>query len=232
MLFPYGFYGFDPTIIILIPTIVFTLYAQSKVKSNFAKYLKVNTHRGYSGVQVARSLLDEAGLQDIPIELAKGHLSDHYDPRNRVLRLSQEVYNRSSIASVSVSAHEVGHAIQHARGYIPLTVRNLIFPLARFGSSAAWFFIIGGLLIPNQPGLLDIGILLFGAAVLFQVITLPVEFNASSRALRLLNTNQFIMDDEERGARRVLRAAALTYVAAMAAGIAQLLRLLVLRNRR
>ncbi|SES63275.1 hypothetical protein SAMN05660297_00006 [Natronincola peptidivorans] len=232
MFFPYGFWRFDPTVIILIPAIIFTLYAQGKVKSNFAKYLRVPTRKGYSGVQVARVLLDQHGLQDIPIEVASGQLSDHYDPTKRVVRLSGEVYQGSSIASISVAAHEVGHAIQHANGYAPLSLRNMVFPIARFGSSAAWGFIMIGLLIPSLGGLMDIGILLFGAAVAFQLITLPVEFNASSRALRLLDSNGFIIDEETKGAQNVLRAAALTYVAAMASGIAQLIRLILIRNSR
>ncbi|MCC5911046.1 MAG: zinc metallopeptidase [Clostridiaceae bacterium] len=232
MLYPYGFLRFDPTMIILLPAIVLTLYAQGKVKSNFAKYLRVSTRKGYTGAQVARLLLNQHGLQAIPIEVSRGQLSDHYDPTQRVLRLSGEVYQGSSIASVSVAAHEVGHAIQHAKGYIPLSLRNMVFPIARFGSSAAWVFIMVGLLIPTLGGLMDIGILLFGAAVAFQLITLPVEFNASSRALRLLNTNGLIVGDEAKGAQKVLRAAALTYVAAMASGIAQLLRLILIRNRR
>ncbi len=225
-------FGFDPTILILIPTILLTLYAQSKVKSSFAKYLKVPTRKGYTGAQVARVLLNEAGLEDVPIEVSAGQLSDHYDPRNRVLRLSNEVYRNSSIASVSVAAHEVGHAIQHANGYVPLSLRNMVFPIARFGSSAAWFFIIGGLLLPAFHGLMDVGILLFSAAVLFQIITLPVEFNASTRALLLLDTNGFITRDESAGAKKVLNAAALTYVAAMAAGVAQMIRLILIRNSR
>lgn len=232
MFYPYGLYGFDPTMIILIPAIIFTLFAQGKVKSSFAKYLRVPTRKGYTGAQVARLLLDQHGLQDMPIEVSRGQLSDHYDPTKRVLRLSGEVYQGNSIASVSVAAHEVGHAIQHANGYIPLSLRNMVFPVARFGSSAAWFFIIIGLLMPALGGLMDVGILLFGAAVAFQVITLPVEFNASSRALRLLDANGFITEDETEGAQKVLRAAALTYVAAMASGIAQLLRLILIRNRR
>lgn len=234
MFSPYGYgYGFfDPTMIILIPTIIFTLYAQSKVKSNFNKYLRVPTRKGYTGLQVARLLLDQHGLQHIPIELARGHLSDHYDPGKKVLRLSGEVYQGSSIASVSVAAHEVGHAIQHANGYAPLTIRNAIFPIARFGSSAAWIFIFVGLLIPSMGQLMDVGIILFGAAVLFQVITLPVEFNASSRAVDLLDANGVLVREEEKGAKRVLNAAALTYVAAMASGIAQLLRLILIRNSR
>jgi uncharacterized protein len=229
MFFPFMF---DSTMVILIPAILFTLYAQSKVKSSFAKYLRVRASRGYTGLQVARSLLDQNGLHDIPIELAQGHLGDHYDPRNRVLRLSTDVYQGESIASVSVAAHEVGHAIQHAKGYVPLSFRNMIFPIARFGSSAAWYFILIGLFMPALGSLLDIGIILFATSVLFQLITLPVEFNASSRALQLLQSNGFIMGEEISGAKRVLRAAALTYVAAMASGVAQLIRLLLIRNRR
>jgi len=230
MFYPYGFLPFDPTTIILIPSIILTLYAQSKVKSSFKKYLNVPTRRGYTGAQVARMLLDRNDLRDIPIEMVREQLGDHYDPTKRVLRLSGEVYQGSSIASVSVAAHEVGHAIQHSNGYFPLSLRNVVFPVARFGSSAAWIFIFIGLLIPRLGGLMDVGILLFGAAVLFQLVTLPVEFNASSRALALLDDNGFIGDEEKREARNVLQAAALTYVAAMASGLAQLARLLLIRN--
>ncbi|MDI9495750.1 MAG: zinc metallopeptidase [Bacillota bacterium] len=230
MYVPYGLY--DPTMIILIPAILLTLYAQSKVKTNFAKYLRVPARRGYTGAQVARMLLNQNGLHDIPIEAANTQLGDHYDPIKRVLRLSGEVAQGSSIASVSVAAHEVGHAIQHAKGYAPLSIRNMIFPVARFGSSAGWLFIFVGLLIPSLGGLMDIGILLFGAAVLFQLITLPVEFNASRRALEMLDANGYIYDEEIRGAKNVLSAAALTYVAAMASGLAQLARLILIRNRR
>ena len=230
MYIPYGL--FDPTMLILIPAIIFTLYAQSKVKSAFEKYIRVPTRRGYSGAEVARMLLNQNGLHDVPIEAAKAQLGDHYDPTKRVLRLSGEVSRGSSIASVSVAAHEVGHAIQHANGYVPLSVRNMIFPVARFGSSAAWIFILVGLMIPNLGGLMDIGILLFGAAVLFQAVTLPVEFNASSRALEMLDANGYIYDEERKGAKNVLNAAALTYVAAMASGLAQLMRLILIRNRR
>ena len=226
-------YGlFDPTVLILIPAIIFTLYAQSKVKTNFEKYIRVPTRRGYSGAEVARMLLNQNGQHDVPIEAANSQLGDHYDPTKRVLRLSGEVSQGSSIASVSVAAHEVGHAIQHANGYVPLSVRNMIFPVARFGSSAAWIFILVGLMIPNLGGLMDIGILLFGAAVLFQLVTLPVEFNASSRALEMLDVNGYIYEEEIKGAKNVLNAAALTYVAAMASGLAQLMRLILIRNRR
>ncbi|MBP7222687.1 MAG: zinc metallopeptidase [Sedimentibacter sp.] len=230
MYVPYGL--FDPKMLILIPAIIFTLYAQSKVKTNFEKYIRVPTRRGYSGAEVARMLLNQNGLHDVPIEAANSQLGDHYDPTKHVLRLSGEVSRGSSIASVSVAAHEVGHAIQHANGYVPLSVRNMIFPVARFGSSAAWIFILVGLMIPNLGGLMDIGILLFGAAVLFQLVTLPVEFNASSRALEMLDVNGYIYEEEIKGAKNVLNAAALTYVAAMASGLAQLMRLILIRNRR
>lgn len=230
-MYPLRFGYFDPTMLILIPTIILTLYAQSKVKSNFNKYLKVPAKKGNTGLQVARELLDQNGLQSIPIELSRGALSDHYDPVKQVLRLSEEVYRGRSIASVSVAAHEVGHAIQHANDYTPLILRNKIFPVARFGSSAAWIFIMVGLLIPSMGSFMDIGIILFATAVVFQVVTLPVEFNASSRALDMLNANGVLSIDEERGAKKVLNAAALTYVAAMASGIAQLLRLMLIRNR-
>lgn len=229
----YPGYFFDSTMLILIPAIILTLYAQSKVKSNFERYMRVPTRRGYTGGQVAQMLLAQNGLGDVPIETAGGQLSDHYDPTKRILRLSGQVYQGTSIASVSVAAHEVGHAIQHANGYAPLSLRNMVFPVARFGSSAAWLFIMIGLLIPRLGVLMDLGILLFGAAVLFQLITLPVEFNASSRALDLLEANGIIYDEEEKtGARNVLKAASLTYVAAMATGMAQLMRLLLIRNRR
>ena len=231
MFYPYGFMTFDPTMLILIPAIILTLYAQSKVKSTFGRYLNVPARRGYTGAQIARILLDKNELRDVPIEVVRNQLGDHYDPTKRVLRLSGEVYQGSSIASVSVAAHEVGHAIQHSNGYMPLTLRNMVFPIARFGSSAAWGFIIIGLLIPSLGGLMDIGILLFGAAVAFQLITLPVEFNASRRALVLLGDNGFVGDDEKKGVQNVLQAAALTYVAAMASGLAQLTRLILIRNR-
>lgn len=231
MFYPFSYYRFDPTMIILIPAVILTLYAQSKVQSNFAKYLRVQTQKGYTGVQVARRLLDQHGLQNIPIELSRGKLSDHYDPTKQILRLSQEVYEGHSVAAVSVAAHEVGHAIQHANGYIPLALRNMVFPIARFGSSAALPFIMIGLLIPSLGSLMNIGILLFGTAVLFQIITLPVEFNASRRALELLDTNGFVVENEIKGSKKVLQAAALTYIAAMASGIAQLLRLIMIRNR-
>ena len=218
-------------IIYLIPAIIFAMYAQNKVKTTFAKYLKVAARKGYTGREVARTILDDHNLRDVPVEMAQGYLSDHYDPKNRVMRLSKEVYQGTSVAAVSVAAHEVGHALQHAGGYAPLTIRNSIFPIASFGSSMAWFFVIGGFIF-NSLNLIDVGILLYLAAVIFQVVTLPVEFNASTRAMQLLGSNGFITKDEETHSKKVLNAAALTYVAAMATALAQLLRLIALRNRR
>lgn len=230
-MFPYGFGYFDPTMIFLIPSILFAMYAQTKVRSTFAKYLRVYSKKGYTGYQVARYILDHNGMRDVPIELTRGQLSDHYDPRKRVVRLSNDVYHGTSLASISVAAHETGHAIQHSYGYVPLSFRNAIFPVARFGSSAAWFFVIIGLAMAT-PTLVDIGILLFTAAVLFQVVTLPVEFNASSRAMKLLDEGGFIVGDEYKHSKKVLNAAALTYVAAMATAVSQLIRLLLIRGQR
>lgn len=226
----YG-YGFDPTMILIIPAIILAAYAQSKVNSTFNKYLQVRNSYGYTGYEVARSILDANGLQDVPVELVRGRLSDHYDPRKRVLRLSQDVYNSNSIASVGVAAHECGHAIQHSEGYAPLVIRNTIAPIASFGSQAAWFFIIGGLIL-SWINLIDIGILLFSAAVIFQLITLPVEFNASNRAIAILEGNGLVPSNEIGPAREVLKAAALTYLAAAFSAVMQLVRLLVIRGRR
>lgn len=230
-MFPYGFGFFDPTMIILIPSIILAMYAQTKVRSTFTKYLRINGKKGYSGYQVARYILDNNGMRDVPVELTRGQLSDHYDPRRRVVRLSNDVYNGTSLASISVAAHETGHAIQHSNGYIPLSFRNAIFPIASFGSNAAWIFIIIGFIM-TMPTLVNLGILLFTAAVLFQVITLPVEFNASSRAMKLLDEGGFIVGDEYKHSKKVLNAAALTYVAATATAISQLIRLLLIRDRR
>jgi len=176
-------------------------------------------------------MLDNNGMRDVPIEITKGQLSDHYDPRKRVVRLSNDVYHGTSLASISVAAHEIGHAIQHSHGYVPLSFRNAIFPVASFGSKAAWFFVIIGLVM-STPTLVDLGILLFTAAVVFQVATLPVEFNASSRAMRLLDEGGFIVGDEYNQSKKVLNAAALTYVAAMATAVSQLIRLLLIRGQR
>lgn len=226
----YG-YGVDSTFLLILPAIILAAYAQSRVTSTFNKYLRVMNSYGYTGYEVARRLLDANGLYDVPVERISGRLSDHYDPRKRVLRLSPDVYNSNSLASVGVAAHECGHAIQHLEGYTPLVIRNTIAPVASIGSQASWIFIIAGFIF-GLGDLVDIGILLFSAAVAFQIITLPVEFNASRRAVALLEGYGLVPPNEIEPARQVLKAAALTYVAATFAAVMQLARLLVIRGRR
>lgn len=225
------FYGFDPTFIILIPAMIFAMYAQTKISTTFNKFLRVRSSYGYTGHEVARRILDANGLYDVPVEMVRGQLTDHYDPRSRVLRLSQQVYNGNSLASAGVAAHECGHALQHSEGYAPLVVRNAIAPIAAIGSQAAWFLIIAALIL-NMMKLFTLGIYLFGAAVIFQIITLPVEYNASNRAIEALRSYGLVGAGEEEGARKVLSAAALTYVAATIVAISQLFRLLLIRGRR
>lgn len=228
---------FDPTIIILIPAIIFTFYAQSKVSSAYNRYAKVRNRKGITGAQAARRILDSNGLSDIPIEITNRKLSDHYDPRKRVMRLSPQVYNDPSIASVSIAAHEAGHAIQHANSYGPLRFRNILAPLVSVVSNLAWPILIVGLFIISAGNLyqgnliFNIGIICYASAVVFQAVTLPVEFNASSRAIKQLNELGIVYMEETASAKKVLSAAALTYVAALAATIATLLRILALRGR-
>ncbi len=221
----------DTSFLLLIPAMIFALYAQNKVASTYALYSQRPSASGMTGSDVARGLLDAAGLGHVRVDLAEGRLSDHYDPRAQVLRLSRENYGRPSVAAMAIAAHEVGHAVQHAHAYGPLALRNGLVPLVNLTTTLAWpLFFIG--LIMAQPTLLDIGIWLFVGAVLFQVITLPVEFNASSRAIALLDGGGYLRGGEIEGARDMLNAAALTYVAATAVAISQLLRMLLLRNRR
>jgi len=226
----YG-YGYDPTFIFLIPAMIFAFYAQTKITSTFNKFLRIRNSNGYTGYEVARRILDANGLYNVPIEMVRGHLTDHYDPRSRVLRLSPDVYNGTSIASAGVAAHECGHAVQHSESYVPLTVRNAIAPIASIGSQAAWFLIFIAFVL-NMMQLFDLGIYLFSAVVLFQIITLPVEYNASRRAIIALEEYGLVPIDEVYGARKVLSAAALTYVAATVTAVLQLLRLLLIRSRR
>lgn len=223
---------FDSTIIILIPAIILTMYAQSKIQSEYSKYSKVRTSKGYTGAQVAREILNQNGLSDVNIELVGGKLSDHYDPRTKVLRLSNEVYNGSSIAANAIAAHEVGHAIQHAKAYAPLKIRNAIVPVVNIASQAAWPLIFIGLFFAQFQNLLNIGIIMFSATVIFQLVTLPVEFNASERALNQLSQGGILVGNEVAQGKKVLSAAALTYVAAAASAMTQLLRLLMIRNNR
>lgn len=216
---------FDSSFIILIPALIIAAWAQFKVSSTFEKYSKYGSSGGYTGSQVARILLDSHGLYDVPVELTPGRLSDHYDPSRRVMRLSEEVYYGNSVASIGVAAHETGHAIQHKERYAPLVIRNSIVPVANFGSNASWVLFLLGMVF-GLKGLVSIGILLFTAAVVFQIITLPVEFNASNRALKILESKGLLYGDELRGAKSVLSAAAMTYVAAALTAIAQLARLI------
>ena len=223
---------FDWTYFLLIPALILAIYAQVKVKSTFNKFLDVPAASGMTGAQVARELLDSNHLSDIPVELTPETLSDHYDPRSRVLRLSPEVYHGRSVASLGVAAHETGHAIQHAHAYAPLSIRNAIFPVASFGSNLGYILFFIGLFF-RGPFLVDLGIILFSFFVFFTVVTLPVEFNASSRGLVMLTNKGFLTRGEETaGARKVLGAAALTYVAAATMAILQLVRMLLIRGNR
>lgn len=223
------FFLYGPGALILFPAILFSIYAQLKVNTAFTKYLRVPSYSGYTGKDVARMILDRNGLYNVRVEPVSGNLTDHYDPRSEVIRLSSNVYNGTSIAAISVAAHESGHAIQHAEGYFPLILRNNIAPIASIGSRFVWIFILLGFLI--SPRLLEVGITLYLAIVLFQVVTLPVEFNASSRALYQLESG-IVSANELKPAKEVLTAAALTYVAATLVAIGQLLRLMYLSDRR
>jgi uncharacterized protein len=213
----------DPLyIIMIIPAFFLSLFAQFKVKAAYSRYSKIPTARGITGAQAARHILEAEGITDVSIELTRGFLSDHYDPRKRVLRLSESVYAGDSLASVGVAAHEAGHAIQHARGYVPLQLRSALVPISALGSNLAWPLLIIGFILMAKS-LIIAGILFFSFAVLFQIITLPVEFNASWRALQVLPATGILSDTEVGGAKKVLSAAALTYVAAAASAVMQLL---------
>ncbi|HET6447442.1 MAG TPA: zinc metallopeptidase [candidate division Zixibacteria bacterium] len=205
-----------------LPGIVLAFWAQSRVKGAYKKYSKVRTSRGVSGADVARTLLDSQGLHDVEIEESKGLLSDHYDPRTKILRLSKDVYHNPSVAAAGIAAHEMGHALQHSSGYFPLQIRSAIVPVAQVGSTLApWLVIIGFFL--RFTTLAWLGVVLFGLAVIFTLITLPVEFDASKRAKKLLVSNGVLIGNEIDGANKVLDAAALTYVAAAVAAIGQLI---------
>ena len=225
------YYGFDPTYILLIIGMLLSLAASAKLKSTFAIYRRMESASGMTGAEAAQRILRNAGVYDVRIEPISGELTDHYDPRTKVVRLSEPIYNKTSLAAVGVAAHECGHAIQHATNYAPLSIRSAIVPIANFGSTLSWPLFLAGLVLSIRP-LLTAGILLFTAAVLFQLVTLPVEINASSRALKLLNADGIRAPQEVRGAKKVLTAAALTYVAALASSILQLLRLLILAGGR
>ncbi len=222
---------YDSTMILLLPAIIISAWAQYKIKAAFSKYSKVNSSNGYTGAQVARMLLDGGRLFDIPVEIVKGKLTDHYDPSKKVLRLSEEVYNGTSVAAIGVAAHETGHAMQDKEKYVPLRLRNSIVPAVSFSSNASWVLFIMGVIL-SVPSLINVGILLFSAVVVFQLITLPVEFNASSRALNILESRRILYGDEIKGAKAVLNAAAMTYLSAALMAVSQLIRLVLIgRNR-
>lgn len=224
------FYYYDPTYLLLIPGLILALYAQLKVSSTYARYKKVHSGTGLTGAQIARQILDTNGCGSVRIERVPGSLTDHYDPENGVLRLSEEVYASRSIAALGVAAHEAGHAIQDATDYGPMRIRATLVPVANIGSSAAIPLFMLGLIFSWEP-LLKIGILCFSLAVLFYLVTLPVEFNASGRAVALLSSG-YLPQDEVKGVKKVLSAAALTYVAAALQAILQLLQLVLLANSR
>ena len=226
-----GWWIWDPTYVLILPALFFAIYAQSQVRGAFEKYSKQRAASGYRGVEVARSLLQAAGLDDVHVERTSQPLGDHYDPRAGVVRLSPQVYQGDSVAALGIAAHEVGHVMQHHTGYVPLNMRNNLVPIAGLGSSAAFPLFFMGFFF-NSQSLMDVGIILFGLAVLFHVMTLPVERNASTRALALLEARGFITSQETVPVRRVLNAASLTYLAATAMAVLQLLRLLVLRGHR
>lgn len=218
---------YDPTFLLLIPALILAFWAQTTVSSRFRAFSQIKSLTGFTAEKLARYLLDSAGLYDVKIETVSGQLTDHYDPRTRVVRLSASTYGSSSIAALGVVSHEVGHAIQHAEKYAPLVIRNMIASAAGFGSSLAWILFIIGLLFVS-PLLMKIGIVLFSIAVLFTLITLPVEFDASNRALKLLKNYIAMPEEELEGVKKVLNAAALTYVAGAAMAALQLLRMILL----
>lgn len=223
---------YDPTMMILIPAILFTMYAQFKVSSTTNRFFRIKSRSGYNGQQTAERILAANGIRDVRIVPIRGTLTDHYDPRRKVLRLSEEVYYGTSITSVAVAAHECGHALQHAYGYAPLTIRGAIVPVVNFASSLSWILIFVGLFFSGNNTMLQLGILMFSATVIFQLITLPVEFNASKRALFQLQDLGIVDSGEARDSRKVLSAAAMTYVAAALTAILQLARLLLIANNR
>jgi Zn-dependent membrane protease YugP len=225
------FYFGDPTFLLLIPALILAFYAQAKVQSAFRKYSQVESSRGLTGSDVARRLLNRYRVDDVAVEPTEGSLTDHYDPTKKVIRLSPEVYNSTSIAALGIAAHETGHAMQHAKGYKPLAWRTGIFPIANLGSQLAFPLFFLGFFFGGRP-LMDAGIILFSLAVFFQLLTLPVEFNASKRAVSMLHENAIIGQGEVAATQSVLSAAALTYVAATAMAALQLVRLLLLRGNR
>lgn len=224
----------DSTYILVIIGVIICMIASAKMQSTFSRYSRVRSHSGMTGREAAETILRRAGIYDVRVERVSGNLTDHYDPRSKVLRLSDATYNQNSVAAIGVAAHECGHAIQHQVGYAPLNIRGALVPIANFGSSIAWPLILIGLLMNSQMSamLLNLGILAFSIAVLFQLVTLPVEFNASRRAVKILGESGMLYPEEVSSTKKVLTAAALTYVAGAASAILQLLRILILTGGR
>lgn len=225
----YGYYGFfwDPTYILVLIGVIICLVAQAKLKSTYSKYARIGSFSGMTGRETAETILRSQGILDVEVRPVSGELTDHYDPRNKTVNLSQTIYDRTSLAAVAVAAHECGHAVQDAKEYFPLRLRGAMVPVVNFGAQISWPLILIGLLLRGQT-LISIGILLFSLSVIFQLVTLPVEYNASHRALILLEQQGILQSSEISGARAVLSAAALTYVAAAAGSLLQLLRLFIL----
>lgn len=236
----FGLFWGDTTILVLIPAMIFAFWAQIRVNSTFKKYAKVPSRRGLTGAEAARRVLDANGLRHITIERVHGHLTDHFDPTAGVIRLSDATYASTSVAAIGVAAHEAGHAVQHAEGYVPIKVRSAIIPLTRFGSFLAMPLFLIGLLLGSGSYLgygigtifMVTGILFFSFSTLFQLVTLPTEFNASARAMKALEDGGLLTADELPAAKATLSAAAMTYVAALASSLASLLRLILIFNRR
>ncbi len=228
------YYYFDWTYILVLIGVVICMMASGRVNSVFSRYSRMRSHSGMTGREAAERILRRNGIYDVRVIHIPGNLTDHYNPGNKTLGLSDTVYNSSSVAAVGVAAHECGHAVQHSVGYAPLTIRGALVPVANFGSAISWPLILIGLLIHGQMSalLINLGILLFSAAVLFQIVTLPVEFNASGRAVKALESSGMLYPDEISAVKKVLGAAALTYVAGAASMILQLLRLMIIGGRK
>ena len=224
-------YFYDSTYFLVLIGFLLASFASMGVQSAFNKYSKVKSFRHYTGKDAARKILDENGLYDVRVENISGNLTDHFDPSANVIRLSESTYNSDSVAAIGVAAHEAGHAVQHATGYVPIRVRNSIVPAVNLCSTIAMPLFIIGLLL-GMTNLANVGIILFSGALIFQIVTLPVEFDASHRAIKILDSSAMLDEDELKGAKKVLRAAAMTYVAAVLASALQLLRLVLLNNSR
>ena len=232
---PYYFYGFDWTyIVFIVPCIIITLICQLRISSAYSKYSGIRNSRCMTGAQAAEYVLRTNGVTGVRIEQVEGKMTDHFDPRTNTIRLSEGVFNADSIAAVGIAAHEAGHAVQHAEGYLPNKIRGAVVPLANIGSKLSWIFILLGCFFSAKVGFtfLYIGIILFSLSVLFTIVTLPVEFNASSRALKVIREGNLVVGEEYKGAKSTLQAAAMTYVAAALTAILQLVRLMVIARRR